>query len=73
MLSDLNVKAKLTTQILNSIEGVTLNEVAGAMYAFPQIKLPPKVLEAAKVKPQIVGDIVTDTSVASMISLLVSV
>ena len=49
MLSQLNQKAKMTTKILNSIEGVKLNEVAGAMYAFPQIHLPDKVVQAAKV------------------------
>ena len=49
VLSQLNQKAKMTTKILNSIEGVKLNEVAGAMYAFPQIHLPDKVVQAAKV------------------------
>ena len=49
MLGDLNEKAKMTTKILNSIPGISCNEVAGAMYAFPKIDLPPKLCDAAKV------------------------
>ena len=30
-------KAKMTTEVLNSMENVKCNEVAGAMYAFPRI------------------------------------
>lgn len=33
---------------LNSLEGITCNEIQGSMYAFPQIKFPPKVIETAK-------------------------
>lgn len=43
-------KAKMTTEILNSLEGFKCNEVAGAMYAFPRITLPQKAIEAAKAK-----------------------
>ena len=32
-------KAKMTTEVLNSMENVKCNEVAGAMYAFPRITL----------------------------------
>ena len=42
-------KAKLTTEILNSMEGVKCNEVAGAMYAFPRITLSQRAIEEAKV------------------------
>ena len=49
MLSELHQKAKMTTKIMNSIEGVSLNEVAGAMYAFPRISIPQKAIEAAAV------------------------
>ena len=42
-------KAKITTQVLNSMENVKCNEVADAMYAFPRITLPKKAIEAAKV------------------------
>ena len=30
-------RAKLTTEVLNAMEGVKCNEVQGAMYAFPRI------------------------------------
>ncbi|XP_073231425.1 uncharacterized protein [Porites lutea] len=43
-------KAKMTTEVLNSMENVKCNEVAGAMYAFPRITLPKKAIEAAKAK-----------------------
>ena len=42
-------KAKITTAILNSLDGVTCNDVTGSMYAFAKIDLPPKVIEEAKV------------------------
>ncbi|XP_073231434.1 alanine aminotransferase 2-like [Porites lutea] len=38
----------MTTEVLNSMENVKCNEVAGAMYAFPRITLPKKAIEAAK-------------------------
>ena len=40
----------MTTDTLNSIDGITCNEVMGAMYAFPQIKLPQKAIDQAKVR-----------------------
>ena len=43
-------KAKITTAMLNSLEGVTCNEVIGALYAFPRIRLPQKAIEEAKVR-----------------------
>ena len=49
MLGDLKYKAQLTTQTFNSIEGVSCNEVMGAMYSFPRIHLPEKAIQAAKV------------------------
>ena len=36
----------MTTEVLNSMENVKCNEVAGAMYAFPRITLPKKAIEA---------------------------
>lgn len=42
-------KAKLTTEVLNSMDGVKCNEVQGAMYAFPRITLPQRAIEEAKV------------------------
>merc|ERR1711962_647479 len=47
-LDSLKRRAKLVAETLNSIEGFNCNTVQGAMYAFPQITLPEKALEAAK-------------------------
>jgi len=52
VLGDLAQKAKMTTETLNSIEGVSCNEVMGAMYAFPQVKIPEKAIAAAKAAGQ---------------------
>lgn len=43
-------KATLTTEVLNSMEGVKCNEVQGAMYAFPRITIPQGAIEEAKVQ-----------------------
>lgn len=48
VLGDLHTKATMTTQILNSIEGIKCNEVMGAMYAFPRIFLPEKAIKEAE-------------------------
>ena len=48
-------KAKIITEVLNSMENVKSNEVAGAMYAFPRITLPKKAIEAAKVSCLVSG------------------
>ena len=48
VLSSLKERAKLIAETLNSFEGFSCNPVQGAMYAFPQIRLPPKAIEAAK-------------------------
>lgn len=39
----------MVEEAFNSVEGMSCNEVQGAMYAFPRIILPPKAIEAAKV------------------------
>jgi len=49
VLGDLATKATMTTQMLNSIDGITCNEVMGAMYAFPKITIPQKAIDHAKV------------------------
>lgn len=49
VLSSLKEKAQLVTELLNKIEGVKCNPVQGAMYAFPQITIPPKAVQHAKV------------------------
>ncbi|XP_047127231.1 alanine aminotransferase 2 [Hydra vulgaris] len=48
VLSSLKKRARLVYETLNKIEGVTCNEVQGAMYAFPQIHLPQKAIDHAK-------------------------
>jgi len=41
-------KAKITTSMLNSLEGITCSEVTGSLYAFPRVHLPRKAIEEAK-------------------------
>ena len=48
-------KAKMTTEVLNSMENVKCNEVAGAMYAFPRITVAKKAIEAAKASCPVLG------------------
>ncbi|KAJ8924559.1 hypothetical protein NQ315_000708 [Exocentrus adspersus] len=48
VLSSLKLRAKMVADTFNSIEGMSCNPVQGAMYAFPQMKLPEKAVEAAK-------------------------
>jgi len=46
-LASLARRAEMVATTLNSIKGFTCNIVQGAMYAFPQIHLPPKLVAAA--------------------------
>lgn len=48
VLQSLKDRAKLVAKTFNSIPGMSSNEVAGAMYAFPKITLPEKAIQAAK-------------------------
>ncbi|KAK3609584.1 hypothetical protein CHS0354_038582 [Potamilus streckersoni] len=48
IFSILAEKARLITDLFNSIEGISCNEVQGAMYAFPRIYLPDKAIVAAR-------------------------
>ncbi|XP_055617791.1 alanine aminotransferase 1 [Toxorhynchites rutilus septentrionalis] len=48
VLASLKERAEMVANTFNSIEGFTCNPVQGAMYAFPQIRLPQKAIEAAK-------------------------
>ncbi|XP_072378440.1 alanine aminotransferase 1 [Diabrotica undecimpunctata] len=52
VLESLKLRAKMVADTFNSMEGFSCNPVQGAMYAFPQFKLPPKAIEAAKKKGQ---------------------
>jgi glutamate--glyoxylate aminotransferase len=47
-LASLRRRAQMVTDGFNSLEGVTCNFTEGAMYSFPQLRLPPKAVEAAK-------------------------
>ena len=46
-LASLARRAQLVASTLNTIEGFSCNTVQGAMYAFPQLQLPIKAVEAA--------------------------
>ncbi|XP_042371934.1 alanine aminotransferase 2-like, partial [Plectropomus leopardus] len=48
VLGELAHKAGLTEQILNSVPGIKCNPVQGAMYAFPQIFIPPGAIQEAQ-------------------------
>jgi len=48
ILKGLAERAKLVAETFNSMEGMTCNTVQGAMYAFPQLHLPPKAVAKAK-------------------------
>ncbi|KAL5021155.1 hypothetical protein ScPMuIL_000310 [Solemya velum] len=48
VLNQLHLKATMVTEAFNSMEGLTCNILQGAMYAFPQIFLPPKAIAEAK-------------------------
>ncbi|KAK9881004.1 hypothetical protein WA026_014347 [Henosepilachna vigintioctopunctata] len=48
ILEALKLRATMVEKTFNSIKGFKCNPVQGAMYAFPQIHIPPKAIEAAK-------------------------
>lgn len=48
VLDSLKIRAELVANTFNSFEGFSCNPVQGAMYAFPQFKLPPKAIAAAE-------------------------
>lgn len=48
VLESLKLRAKMVVDTFNSFEGFSCNPVQGAMYAFPQFRLPAKAIEAAK-------------------------
>lgn len=52
VLKSLAARAKMVADTFNSIPGMSCNPVQGAMYAFPQIKLPQKAIAKAKSKGQ---------------------
>ncbi|ODN02389.1 Alanine aminotransferase 2 [Orchesella cincta] len=52
VLQSLAQRASKIADTFNSIPGIKCNPVQGAMYAFPQITLPQKAIDAAKAKGQ---------------------
>ncbi|XP_049958649.1 alanine aminotransferase 1-like isoform X1 [Schistocerca serialis cubense] len=48
ILNSLSVRAKTVVNVFNSLEGMSCNKVQGAMYAFPQLHLPPNAIKEAK-------------------------
>ncbi|GFO41109.1 alanine aminotransferase 2 [Plakobranchus ocellatus] len=48
VLGQLKEKGKMTSEVFNSIDGISCNPVQGSMYAFPKIDIPKKAVEAAK-------------------------
>uniref|UniRef100_A0A2Z5RE46 alanine transaminase n=1 Tax=Reticulitermes speratus TaxID=60591 RepID=A0A2Z5RE46_9NEOP len=48
VLNSLAERAKMVAETFNSIEGVSCNEVQGAMYAFPKLDIPRKAIEKAE-------------------------
>ncbi|CAI4230224.1 unnamed protein product [Auanema sp. JU1783] len=48
VLASLKERATLVEKAYGSIEGISCNPVQGAMYAFPNVHLPPKAVEAAR-------------------------
>jgi len=50
VLEPLREKARIISETYNSIPGISCNPVQGAMYAFPQLILPPKAVSAAEKK-----------------------
>ena len=49
MLAELAYKASLVESSFNQLEGFRCNVVQGAMYAFPQLRLPERFVQQAKV------------------------
>ena len=48
ILDSLKRRAKLITEEMNKMEGVSCNSVEGAMYAFPRVRLPAKAIKEAE-------------------------
>lgn len=48
VLDSLRQKAEILRETLSALEGISLPEIGGAMYAFPQIKLPQAAIQEAE-------------------------
>jgi alanine transaminase len=51
VFSSLKRRANLVTTELRKMKNITVNDVEGAMYAFPKVKFTPKAIEAAGKQP----------------------
>lgn len=52
ILESLERRAKGVVESLNALEGITCNEVEGALYAFPRLTLPKHLMDAAEASGQ---------------------
>ncbi|CAK0880734.1 unnamed protein product, partial [Prorocentrum cordatum] len=50
VLEELRAKAGILTETLRQLEGITMPAIGGAMYAFPQVRLPRKAIAEAEEK-----------------------
>ncbi|CAB4038392.1 alanine aminotransferase 1 [Paramuricea clavata] len=50
VLGSLKERSRMVAEAFDSIDGIKCNEVMGAMYAFPQINIPQKAIEKAKLR-----------------------
>merc|ERR1719352_57469 len=50
VLEELKAKAAVLTDTLRRLEGITMPAIGGAMYAFPQVRLPRKAIAEAETK-----------------------
>ncbi len=48
ILASLKRRSEMLVKSLNALQGFSCNPAEGAMYVFPQVKLPPKAISAAK-------------------------
>jgi alanine transaminase len=48
ILSSLARRAKMMTEAMNELEGVSCNAAEGAMYVFPRLRLPERAVKAAE-------------------------
>jgi len=49
VLKSLRAKASIVKETFDSIDGVSCNAIQGSMYCFPQLDLPQKLVDHAKV------------------------
>merc|ERR1712087_519328 len=48
VLEGLRARATILTETMNSLHGITMPQIGGAMYAFPQVELPQAAIKAAE-------------------------